>query len=786
MNIEVENENIKLFRTAYNIAKTNRPYSDYENHITLQTLNGIKLGSTLHSRYSATQIINHIACEMRKMLVAKILSTNSKITIQIDESTTLSNKLTLVIFLKAYLGGESIDYIFFDLCELQCQDSENIEKELLNTLYKHGLNEEYLKENWIAIATDGASVMVGRQSGVVTRLKQKFPKLFAWHCLNHRLELSVGDTIKEVRGINHFKAFLDKLYSLYSQSPKNCRALEEACHELGTRFAKVGRILGVRWISSSFRTIKTVWESYESLHHHFKSSTYLDSTYQGLLRRLESPEFILDLGLMYDTLQEMSMLSLELQSRTTTLQKAEHIIKRTIRVIESFKTSPGEKSLLALEAAENLKKISSKCIIEKLKLRLCTESNEDNEQLIKDISALEPNNFDAENVRYGEVEMRRICRRFNLDEMKCINGLRDFVDDKNNVPETLQPFFRAISTLPCSTAECERVMIKGKIKVSRDGSRTHSVPLTGQMPCPLGYPGHGICPPSIASMNLAIAVHEEGESVPPKLRQTKITREIGISKFSVHRIAKKKLNLKMYKLRKVQLLSTLEICRQLKHRAIGQRWESFLFTDEKLFTSSRPTTTKTTGAGLLRLLARGPSSNIAKIRSRLCNDVAGMADACSKMMVRSYRSRDSRTSGTSIMKEGINTNNTCQKMLEMVEENPNWKEKVITGDETWVYGHDPETKRQSMEWKGKDEPRTKKSRLCKSKNKVFLVTFFDIKGIVHYEYLEEGQTINKDSYLNIMRRVRESIRLKRSEMWSSKNWIIYYDNVHLHPLLHLY
>ncbi|UYV73465.1 CLCN3 [Cordylochernes scorpioides] len=89
----------------------------------------------------------------------------------------------------------------------------------------------------------------------------------------------------------------------------------------------------------------------------------------------------------------------------------------------------------------------------------------------------------------------------------------------------------------------------------------------------------------------------------------------------------------------------------------------------------------------------------------------------------------------------------------MVEENTIWKEKVITGDETWVYGHDPETKRQPMEWKGKDEPRRKKSRLCKSKNKVLLVTFFDIKGIVHYKYLEEDQTINKESYLNIVRRV---------------------------------
>ncbi|UYV73516.1 hypothetical protein LAZ67_10003903 [Cordylochernes scorpioides] len=63
----------------------------------------------------------------------------------------------------------------------------------------------------------------------------------------------------------------------------------------------------------------------------------------------------------------------------------------------------------------------------------------------------------------------------------------------------------------------------------------------------------------------------------------------------------------------------------------------------------------------------------------------------------------------------------AKKMLEMVEENPNWKKKVITGDEIWVYGYDPETKRQSMEWKGKDEPRTKKSRLCN-----FLVLSYEV------------------------------------------------------------
>ncbi|UYV75413.1 hypothetical protein LAZ67_13000179 [Cordylochernes scorpioides] len=41
---------------------------------------------------------------------------------------------------------------------------------------------------------------------------------------------------------------------------------------------------------------------------------------------------------------------------------------------------------------------------------------------------------------------------------------------------------------------------------------------------------------------------------------------------------------------------------------------------------------------------------------------------------------------------------TCENMLEMTRTDPEWKEKIITGDETWVYDYDPETKRQYAEW----------------------------------------------------------------------------------------
>ncbi|UYV81693.1 hypothetical protein LAZ67_20002002 [Cordylochernes scorpioides] len=45
---------------------------------------------------------------------------------------------------------------------------------------------------------------------------------------------------------------------------------------------------------------------------------------------------------------------------------------------------------------------------------------------------------------------------------------------------------------------------------------------------------------------------------------------------------------------------------------------------------------------------------------------------------------------------------TCEYMFEMSRTDPEWKDKIITGDETWVYGYDPETKRQSVEWRGQD------------------------------------------------------------------------------------
>ena len=46
-----------------------------------------------------------------------------------------------------------------------------------------------------------------------------------------------------------------------------------------------------------------------------------------------------------------------------------------------------------------------------------------------------------------------------------------------------------------------------------------------------------------------------------------------------------------------------------------------------------------------------------------------------------------------------------------------------------------------------------------------LTLFFDSEGVVHYEFLPQGRTVNKEYYLEVMQRLLETVRKKRPDAW---------------------
>ncbi|CAB3259756.1 unnamed protein product [Arctia plantaginis] len=115
------------------------------------------------------------------------------------------------------------------------------------------------------------------------------------------------------------------------------------------------------------------------------------------------------------------------------------------------------------------------------------------------------------------------------------------------------------------------------------------------------------------------------------------------------------------------------------------------------------------------------------------SDVLGMKRLASKFVLKllNFEQKQLRME---VAQESLNEVNNDAELLK----------RVITGDETWVYGYDVETKAQSSQWRHSGSPRPKKTRQVRSNSKVKLTVFFDFNGIVHHEFLPQGQTMNKE------------------------------------------
>jgi len=76
----------------------------------------------------------------------------------------------------------------------------------------------------------------------------------------------------------------------------------------------------------------------------------------------------------------------------------------------------------------------------------------------------------------------------------------------------------------------------------------------------------------------------------------------------------------------------------------------------------------------------------------------------------------------------------------------------------------------------------KKACMSRSQVKTMLVCFFDHKGIVHYEFIAQRQTVNQHCYSEVLTRLWESVRRKRPGLCPDK-WIFHHDNAPVHDAL---
>ena len=126
----------------------------------------------------------------------------------------------------------------------------------------------------------------------------------------------------------------------------------------------------------------------------------------------------------------------------------------------------------------------------------------------------------------------------------------------------------------------------------------------------------------------------------------------------------------------------------------------------------------------------------------------------------------------------------CMELKRRAENDPLFIDSIITGDEMWIYGCDPESKSvHHYAWKTLNEPWARKLRQMRSNVKTLLIVFFDSQGIVHQEFVPQNQTISQAYYKEVLIRLREKVRGKRPQLFRTRSWFLQHDNAPVHNSL---
>lgn len=95
---------------------------------------------------------------------------------------------------------------------------------------------------------------------------------------------------------------------------------------------------------------------------------------------------------------------------------------------------------------------------------------------------------------------------------------------------------------------------------------------------------------------------------------------------------------------------------------------------------------------------------------------------------------------------------------------PYFQKRIITSGRYWIFEHDLETKRQSMECHILTSPRPKKARMSKPKTKFILICIFYSYGIVQNEFVTQYQMVNQHIYREVLEKLWKRVMCMRSNI----------------------
>ena len=83
----------------------------------------------------------------------------------------------------------------------------------------------------------------------------------------------------------------------------------------------------------------------------------------------------------------------------------------------------------------------------------------------------------------------------------------------------------------------------------------------------------------------------------------------------------------------------------------------------------------------------------------------------------------------------LNRLDCSNELLHLSSEIPNFFDRIVTGDESWIHHYDPESNLEAKQWKHAESPTPKRPRARSSAGKIMMTVFWDQAGILLLDFL---------------------------------------------------
>ena len=126
---------------------------------------------------------------------------------------------------------------------------------------EYGVSDRYLRR-LVSVCCDGASINMGKYNSVASQLKRVRLWLLIIHCVNHRLELAVKDSLKEGPAFTEVSEVLLALYYLTRNSGKVKSLLTKIALELDVVCVAFVKSERTGFLNHKYRAIKALIVNY--------------------------------------------------------------------------------------------------------------------------------------------------------------------------------------------------------------------------------------------------------------------------------------------------------------------------------------------------------------------------------------------------------------------------------------------------------------------------------------------------------------------------------------------